>query len=96
LKVIVHTVDMEVGSGVNLLVKSVKLKRLPSGWTYYKYLYFVNSKEFSIKKIRVLDYVIDALYESTHDVPNCEDCEYNQESEDCYCETRRMMEEDRD
>ncbi|GAH82924.1 unnamed protein product, partial [marine sediment metagenome] len=35
------------------------------------------------------------LYEATHDIPDCEDCEYVQE-EDCYCETRRAMMEDYD
>ena len=95
MKVIIHTIDIDDVSGVRLLVKSVKSKRLPNGWTYYKYLYFINSKDFIIKKLRILEYVIKALYEATHDVPNCEDCEYAQ-VEDCYCKTYRTMMEDRD
>lgn len=95
MKVVIHSKPDFKEIGVRLLKYSVKFKRFPNWWYHYDCEYFPERKLFNIKRTTILCHVIERLYESTHDVLDCESCELIVE-EDCYCETRRIMVEDRD
>lgn len=95
MKVIIHSKPDFTENHVRLLTYSVKTKKNSKWWVYHSCEYFIERNVFHDKKTYILTVEIEALYESTHDVPNCEDCELVQE-EDCYCETRAIMVEDRD
>ena len=95
MKVIVHNKPDFKERFVRLFCCSIKTKKNPKWWVYHNCEYFIERNVFHDKKTYLLTVEIETLYEATHDVPNCEDCEYAQ-VEDCYCETSRMMMEDRD
>jgi tRNA(Ser,Leu) C12 N-acetylase TAN1 len=93
MKVIVHLKPDFKNESVRHINYSIMMKKIPTWWVNYRGTYFVESKNFEMIKIDILCYVLEELYESEHDIPNCEDCDQCEESYDA---TRRMMLEDRD
>ena len=75
MKVVIHSKPNVNEKFVSLFVYSVKFKRFPNWWYHYDCEYFPERKLFNIKRTTILCHVIARLYEATHDVPNCEDCE---------------------
>lgn len=92
MKIVIHSKPDFKESGVRLLVYSIKFKKFPRWWYHYDCEYFPARKLFSIKRNSLLDHVIKRLYESEHDIPNCEDCELVEEP----INYRQMEREDRD
>lgn len=96
MKVIVHIkpiFDEEWSKNHKLrsLNYSIKKKNEP-WWTNYSIDYFIKLGRVTKKSRDFLNFVIDEIYEATHDVPNCEDCELVEEP----VNYRQMEMEDRD
>jgi len=95
MKVVIHSKPVLTAKYVRLFTYSITFKKFPK-WVYiYDCEYYVERKRLLKNRFSIFNHVIERLYESTHDVLDCESCELIIE-EDCYCETRRIMVEDRD
>jgi len=92
MRVVIHSKPDLTAKHVRLFTYSIAFKKYPK-WVYlYDCEYFPERNLFYKKDISILNHIIERIYESTHDVPNCEDCELVEEPVDY----RRMMMEDRD